>query len=276
MKTPESATGIDGLFSAVENNEIPLPAMPDLAMKIQKILKDINVSNQQVSTAVSTDPVLASQIIKAANSALYLGKPKVDTLMEAIARIGFRMVGNIVTTFSMNKISNATHPIVKKHIAAFWKHSREVAAISYVLARNHKHLNQDQAMLAGLVHDIGTLPLCLYAEKTVRNLDDSLLDALLVKYRAKVGGRLLKDWQFPPELVEVVLAHEDLQRDTEDSLASYADIVTVANLLNPSSVKTTDWDNIAAVKRLYFTKDTCQSFFEIFENQLRTANEFFK
>ena len=276
MNNTEDSPILKKLLTAIDNNEIPLPAMPDLAIKIQKMLNDINVSIQQISTTVSTDPVLASQIIKAANSALYIGKPKVETVSAAVSRIGYQMLRNIIITFTMNKISSSTHPVIKKQITEFWEHSREVAAISYVLARNLKHLNQEQAMMAGLVHDIGTLPLCLYAEKMVDVLDEAILSSLLTKFKAIIGNKLLLDWKFPSEIIEVTLAHENLQRDTGASQASYADIVTVANLLNPATTKATDWDNITAVKRINFTKETCYSFFEIFDNQLRSAHEMFK
>jgi HD-like signal output (HDOD) protein len=77
-----------------------------------------------------------------------------------------------------------------------------------VLAKNLKHLNPDQAMLAGLVHDIGTLLLCLSAEKNVSQLDDETLNILLRRYRAKVGEKLLVKWEFPEELTKVVVDHE--------------------------------------------------------------------
>ena len=275
MNAPEVSPVLEKLFAAIENNEIALPAMPDLAIKIQGMLDDINVSTQHIVAAVSTDPVLASQIIKIANSALYAGKPKVENLMAAISRIGYKMLRNIIVTFTMNKISSSTHPVVKKHISEFWIHSRDVAAISYVIAKSQKHLNQEQAMMAGLIHDIGTLPLCLYAEKMVSNLDESVLNSLSKKFRATIGNKLLTDWEFPSELTEVILAHENLQGDSGSSFSSYADIVTVANMLNPSTTKIINWDDIPAVKKLYFSKETCQSFFEIFSEELRTAREMF-
>ncbi len=276
MKTPEVSPVLEKLYAAIDNNEIPLPAMPDLAIKIQDMLKDINISNQKIAQTVATDPVLVSQVMKAANSALYFGKPKVETVIAAVSRIGFQMLRNIVIAFTMNKISNSTHPLVKKHIAEFWEHSREVAAISYVLTTNEKHLNQDQAMMAGLVHDIGTLPLCLYAEKMVPQLDESILGALAMQFKASVGDKLLQDWQFPSEIIDVVLGHENLQRDTGSGVANYTDIVTLANILDPATAKTTDWDSIVALKRLHFSKETCQEFFAIFDNQLRAAREMLK
>ena len=130
-------------------------------------------------------------------------------------------------------------------------------------------------MMAGLIHDIGTLPLCLYAEKMVSNLDEFILDSISRKFRGTIGNKLLLDWRFPSELTEVILAHENLQRDSGSPLASYADIVTVANMLNPSTTKIINWDEIAAVKRLYLSKEACRTFYETFASELRSAREMF-
>jgi len=268
-----SDSNLDKLFSAIENDEMTLPAMPELAIKIQRMLDDFNVSAMQIVTAVSSDPVLAAQIIKSANSAIYSGKPKVDKVMPAVSRIGYKSLRNIVITVTMNKLSVANHPVTKRYIADFWAHSREVAAISYVLAKNLKHLNPDQAMLAGLVHDIGTLPLCLFAEKNINDLDEETLNSLARRFRAKVGERLLVKWEFPEELTKVIVAHEDLQRDSGELLASYSDVVTVANMLNPSTVNLIDWYKITAVRKLWLDKETLQTFFERFNSELKAARE---
>jgi len=268
-----STSHLDKLFSAIENDEMTLPAMPDLAIKIQRMLDDFNVTAMQIVTTVSSDPVLAAQIIKSANSAIYSGKPKVDKLMPAVSRIGYKSLRNIVITVTMNKLSAANHPVTKRYIADFWIHSREVAAISYVLAKNLKHLNPDQAMLAGLVHDIGTLPLCLFAEKNISDLNEETLDTLSRRCRAKVGEKLLVKWEFPEELTKIIVAHEDLQYDSGESLATYTDVVTIANMLNPSTVKLIDWYKITAVRKLWLDKETLQTFFERFNSELTAARE---
>lgn len=237
------------------------------------MLDDINVSANQIVSAVASDPVIAAQLIKTANSAAYSDKPKVVSVMAAVSRLGFKLLRNLVLAITMTKLSNTNHPVVKKYLAEFWEHSREVAAISYVLAKNQRHLNPDQAMLAGLVHDIGTLPLCFHAEKIISDLNDATLDPLVRKFRAQIGEKLLHAWEFPAELIEVIVAHEDLFRKTDSSSASYADVVTVANMLNRVSANMIDWDNIAAVKRLWFSPETCRTFFDLFDKELRAARE---
>lgn len=273
MNQTQAVSVIDRINLAIENNELVLPTMPDSAIKIQRMLDDINVSANQIVLAVASDPVIAAQIIKTANSAAYSDKPKVVSVMAAVSRLGFKLLRNLVLTITMTRLSNTNHPAIKKHLAEFWEHSREVAAISYVLAKTQNHLNPDQSMLAGLVHDIGTLPLCLHAEKMISDLDDATLGSLVLKFRATIGEKLLHAWEFPPELIEVIIAHEDLFRETGSSRASYADIVTVANMLNRVTAKMVNWDNIAAVKRLWFSPETCRTFFDIFDKELRAARE---
>ncbi len=268
-----SSTKLDKLFSAIEKDEIDLPAMPELALKLQRMLDDFNVSAMQIVTTVSSDPVLVAQIIKSANSALYSGKPKVDKVMPAVSRIGYKSLRNLIITVTMNKLAVANHPVTIKFIADFWIHSREVAAISYVLAKHHKHLNPDHAMLGGLVHDIGDLPLCLFAEKNIPELNETALTSLTRRFGATIGEKLLVKWEFPEELTKAVVAHEDLRHDSGELLPTYTDVITVANMLNPSTVKLIDWYKITAVKKLWLDKETLQTFFEKFNSELKVARE---
>lgn len=266
-------SNIDQLFLAIENNELVLPTLPDIAIKIQELLDDMNASAQQIVDAVSGDPVIVAQLIKTANSAAYADKPKVDNARAAISRLGYKSLRNLVLSITLSRLSNAEHPVIRKQLTGLWEHSREVATFSYVLAKNQKHLNPDQAMLAGLIHDIGTLPICLYAEKLSHNPGSEELESLVRKFRAPIGEKLLHAWGFPEELIEAVSGHENLQRETADQKASYTDIVTIANLLNRQTSKITAWDNVAALQRLYLSPVVCQDFTERFADEVRTTYE---
>lgn len=264
---------VDQLLLTLENNQLVLPTLPDIAIKIQQMIDDINVSANQIVSVISGDPMIAAQLIKTANSAIYADKPKVDNVRTAISRLGYKSLRNLVLNITMTRLSKADHPVIKKQLADFWEHSREVATFCYVLAKNLKHLNPDQAMLAGLIHDIGTLPLCLHAEKSVPDLDSETLGMIIRKFRAQIGEKLLRAWNFPPELLEVIAGHDDLQRETDSPLASYTDIVTVANLLNRATSKVTAWENVTALKRLCLCPEVCQTFHERFADEIRISHE---
>ena len=273
MKKTSSCPIADQLSLAIERNDLVLPAMPAWAAKVQRMLDDINISAGQIVTAVSGDPAFVAQLIKTANSALYAGKPKVNNINAAVTRLGYKMLRNLIISISMARLSIIGKPALKKYLTEFWDHSREVAATSYILTKSQKHLNPDQAMLAGLIHDIGRLPLLLHIESKNLPIDDAAMDTIIRKCSALVGERLLQIWEFPSELVEIPKAHEDIYRETASRIASYADIVTVANMLTRATAKVVDWDKIAAVKRMGLASDLYREFFERFDKDLAAARE---
>lgn len=261
------------LINAISNDELVLPTLPDVAIKIQQMMDDMDVPASSIVTLVSGDPVIAAQLIKTANSAAHAEKSKVDSVAAAITRLGYRALRNLVMNITMTRLAKAEQPEIKKVLANFWEHSREVAAISHMLAKNHRHLNADQAMLAGLVHDIGTLPLCIFVDKMRSNFDGNLLDELILQFRGHIGEKLLSNWHFPEEIIEVIPEHENLQRDPESPLASYADIVTVANLLNRLNEKIVPWESITALQRLHISPEVCRDFHERFADEIRSTHE---
>lgn len=271
MKKNSACPVADELSLAIERNELVLPTMPAWAAKVQRMLDDINVSAGQIVSAVSSDPAFVAQLIKTANSAAYTGKPKVDNVNAAVTRLGYKMLRNLIVAVSMAKLAIVEKPALKKHLNEFWDHSREVAATSYVLAKSQKHLNPDQAMLAGLVHDIGRLPLFLHIDHKNLNVDGPAMDIIIRRCSAMVGEQLLEIWEFPDELVEIPMAHEDIHRETGSSRASYADVVTIANMLTRATAKVVDWDKVTAVKRSGLASNLYREFFDRFDKDLTNA-----
>jgi HD-like signal output (HDOD) protein len=263
----------DELSLAIERNELVLPAMPSWALKVQRMLDDFNVSAGQIVTAVSADPAFAAQLIKTANSAAYSSKPKVNTVAAAVTRLGYKMLRNLIISITMNRLSNFEKPFLKKHLTAYWEHSRDIAATCYVLAKSQKHLNPDQAMLAGLIQGIGRLPLFMHIENRDLKVDDAMLDMIIRKCSALLGEMLLQIWDVPEEMVEIPLAHEDIYRETESPRSGYADIVTVANMLTRATAKVINRDSITAVKRMGLASDLYRESFDRFDKDLSAARE---
>ena len=255
----------------VEYGTLKIPPMPDWATKVQRMLDDMNVSTDQIVSAVSKDPTFVAKLFKTANSAVYADKPRVENIKSAISRVGFKTLRNIVIELSMNSLSKTNNPIVRKSIVNFWTHSKNVAAISYLLAKTQKHLDQDQAMLAGLVHEIGTLLLCVSVGQKLPNIDETELTTIVRRCSAQVSEIMLYEWGFPPEITEVPTDHENFQIKRESNLANYADVVTVANLLNRATAKSIKWEQITAVQRLGLGVQVYQEFFEQYENDLNNT-----
>jgi HD-like signal output (HDOD) protein len=85
-------------------------------------------------------------------------------------------------------------------------------------------------MLAGLIHEIGVLPILLKAENRPELLQDTaLLDSVIHDLSTRIGVAILEKWSFPQSLIAVVAKHENYQRDSIDG-PDLVDVVQVANL----------------------------------------------
>ncbi len=268
------ATSFDQLLLDIEGQELVLPTLPHVAREIQHMLDDINFSADQIVGAISGDPAIAAQVVKTANGALFAGKPRVDSIRAAVSRLGYRQLRDLLTSIiAATGPARTSHPVITKHLTDFWEHSREVATYSYMLAKNLKILSPDKAMLAGLVHDIGTLLLCLHAESAIPHVDHETLQKFVWSFRSMIGGRLLNAWNFPKEIIDAVTGHEKLHHPGAEPRGSYTDVITVANLLNRASAKSVVWENIAAVEKLRLSPAVCRFFHEQFHDDIRATRE---
>ncbi len=272
MTPAEQQTFLEELLTCLLTKEITLPTLPDTALKLRQMLEDPNVSASQIVLVISSDPAISAQVVKAANSAVFSGKPPVATVKDAIPRLGYRLLHNIVLTITVDKMFHSGNPVINKCLKAVWEHSREIASISYVVAQQQKYLQPDHAMMAGLIHDIGAIPVCLFAEHKDMKPDSETMDSLIQNCHEQAGAQLLKTWNFPQDMIDVVSEHEDFHRNEGSATpADYTDVVAFANLQDKVSVKMTAWNNIAAVKRLGLTPDDCRNFLERFAEQISVA-----
>lgn len=218
------------LIDAITNDRLVLPTLPEVALKIRDAVNDPEVTSATLAEVIGQDAALAARIIKVANSPLMRGSVVVDNLQLAITRMGIAFVRNLATGLAMEQMFQATHDAVDKRLRASWEHSIEVASISHVLASNFTKLKPDQATLAGLVHEIGILPILTLAEDNPQILEhEKVLDKIITRLQGKVGRAILKAWDFPEELRVVPVGCNDFTRDIGET-ADYADVVTVAKL----------------------------------------------
>ena len=218
------------LIDAISNDRLTLPTLPEVALKIRDAVNDPDVTSGGLAGVIGQDAALAARIIKVANSPLMRGAVSVDNLQLAITRMGIAFVRNLATGLAMEQMFQATHDAVDKRLRASWEHSVEVASISHVLASNFTKLKPDQATLAGLVHEIGILPILTLAEENPQILEhEKVLDKIISRLQGKVGRAILKAWDFPDEIKGVSVGCTDFTRD-EGPAADYIDVVTVAKL----------------------------------------------
>ncbi len=253
----------DQILHAIEHDDLVFPTLPDVAIKLQRLIDDPNVSADQVVLIISRDPSICAQMIKSANSALFAGKPQVNDVRAAVARLGYRQLRNLVITVAMTKMASSRNPVINRRMELFWEHSRQVAAICRIVSIRLPHLSADQATLAGLMHDIGVLPLCLHIEANHVPIAADVLDEMILKCSGLISRRLLDKWNFPREIIDAVSDYPDIHRQSRlGSMADYADVITFATLQDGGRAKVVAWDNVAAAKRMGLGEEECRRFLD--------------
>jgi len=238
----------------INHNRLSLPTLPEVAMKVREMIQAPNTSAAQIAVVVGSDPALSTKLLQASNSALYRSSRQIDNIQNAITRLGSNVVRNIVTSIVMEQLYQPpSNTYINARLKVLWLHSTKVAAISHVMARQHTKLKPDQAMLGGLIHDIGAIPIFAEAANMPELLkDETLLNRIVHKLHNLVGTSILDEWNFPQELIEIVSEHEDLERDSGPAI-DYVDVVSVANILShigtSHRLAKMEWQKIPAFKK---------------------------
>lgn len=246
------------LLSALENDQLVLPTLPEVALQVREAAADPNVDVHKLTRVIQSDTALTARLIKVANSPLLRASRPIEDLKMAVGRLGINYTSNLATSLAMQQMFQATSDIIDQRMRATWSRSTEVAGIAHVLARHYTRLKPDQATLAGIVHRIGVLPILTYAEHNRRLLRDiEALDELIDDLHPTMGKRILQMWDFPADLQLIPEEHLNFQR--APATVDYADVVMVANLQSllgtEHPLTRTDWTSISAFERLGLSPD---------------------
>lgn len=243
----------DELIQAIERDQLVLPTLPEVALRIREAAENPDVSLAELVRQISTDTALSARLIKVVNSPLLRSRQTITDLTMAVNRLGVVYTANLATGLAMAQLFQATTDIIDRKMREVWARSTEVAGISHVLCQHYTRLKPDQATLAGLVHQIGVLPILSYAEEHSELLDDSAsLDLVIERIHPVLGDRILAAWDFPQPLRHVPSQHLDFQRAPAE--VDYADIVQVALLQSLAGSDhphaQMDWSDISSFARL--------------------------
>jgi HD-like signal output (HDOD) protein len=207
-----------------------LPSLPEVARRVRQLIDEEDANLEAVAGVVTKDPALAAKLLKAANSALFRHHAPAQTCSQAIARLGTRTTRQLVLAFSIRNLFATDSPVLKQRMRAVWEHSNEVAAISTVLARQLSHFDPEEAMLAGLLHDIGMLPILSYAARHMALPQEPVVfEQFINAMRVRAGVTVLQEWRFTEDLINVVREAENWWRDPSP-MPDLADVVVVAQI----------------------------------------------
>lgn len=209
------------ILEAIESNQLPIPSQPTVVSQLQEVVNDPDVTVTDLCDVIKQDPGLTARILRLANSPMIRGKFPIQGLENAVSRMGVAFVGNLAIGLALEQIFKTKNKAIAHQMNDAWEHSTMVACLCGAIGSKYAGIPMDQAMLAGLLHQIGILPILSFAEKHPEVMDDKeFFENLIEKYAYKLSHEILTAWQFSPELRSIPCKlHEYYEEKAKPDLA---------------------------------------------------------
>ncbi len=223
---------VSELAADLSSGRVVFPTAFETTYRLRELMRSSTAGADEIARAVSADPLLSARLVQVANSAaLAPGGRTVNTVRAAVVRLGLEQVRNLSVALAMAQLVTYRHMVPYRLLCQqMLAHSRWVAAISVVLAREHSTTDAGVAFFAGLVHDIGVFYL-LYrlAERRDLYATEAELLALLHDWHGQIGHAVLGALDVPEDILQAVADHDEPRHVV--SLTQLADLLFVANAL---------------------------------------------
>jgi HD-like signal output (HDOD) protein len=236
-----------------QNGELITPTIPDVALKIRKAIEqDCEVSD--LVKIINMDPVISGKLIQVVNSPFYMLSNPISNCLNAINHLGRKTTRDMVIAFSMKNLIKSDRPNIRQLIQQCWMQSVKVSSLSYTLCKLVSKADPNEALLAGLLHNVGVLPILSFANNLPENSYQAVdIEHCMNEFQGQIGSIILDEWDFPAALRTVPLESSDWYANTADKI-DLTDIVILAKyhyFLNAPSLNTLPFiDSLPAYQKL--------------------------
>ena len=216
-----------------------LPTLSTVAMKLSRLLMDINMSAKDVAEVIQYDQAIVTKMLKMVNSAFFGFSNKVSSVQHALMLLGFNTVRNAIVAIDVIKVLNTGKNIKGFDISQFWYHAIGVAVISRHLDEQTGSHYREDVFTAGIIHDIGKIVMAHYfgdrfqaVLQTMNREQVNFWDAEQKHFpmnHAEVGLQLAKRWHLPETMYAVIGRHHTGSKDS--AVGGLVNIVHAADAL---------------------------------------------
>ena len=192
------------------------PRLPAVAMELMSLARNPDVEFDAIERLLEQDAMLTGEILAIARSSAYAGRGEVAGIRQALVRLGLKKLSEVVMAAAMN-MRVFRSKAYQDWMERLRKHSLSTAHICRFVSR-YTALDEEQAFLCGLLHDVGIagIFLVLGDTKGKNELDLNVLWPAIHAAHTQAGAEMVKRWKLPPEMAMVVGAHHHVLIDGHD------------------------------------------------------------
>ena len=206
-------------LTILDNYIKQLPPFPATVNKVMEICRDVNTSPTDLTKVISLDPVLTGKVMQLVNSAYFGLSREIISLVRAVVMLGMNTVKNLVLGATVMSALGTRKNFRALNMDMFWKHSLGVGVIAKLIAkkRNIDKKLQEGYFIAGLLHDIGKIPLnsTFYNEYlNIIGIQEKELKPLFVSEKqllgldhTYVGNLIAEKWKLGEEISDTITYH---------------------------------------------------------------------
>jgi HD-like signal output (HDOD) protein len=197
---------------------------------VQQVVSDESVTSERIARVISADAGLAARVLTMANSTLlHRGGAPVTDLKTAITRIGYDHIRIAALTYANAQLRHADELApIRAELESCWQEGIRVAALAYAMAKESRRVRTDEAMLAGLLHNIGKVYIIARSpQASGGGAGEGLDQAMLQQWHPSIGQALIENWKLPEEIALAVAGQLELER-RHDGPPDLQDLLIVA------------------------------------------------
>ncbi len=207
------------ILDHVRGNKLGPSSAPSLSLRILNMVASPGVEIAELSRLISADPALSAGVLNVANSAFFRGLSEIETVRDAVARLGLEEVGRVAGALSARSLFN---PRLRQEQQAFgprfdrlYRRAIVVATGAASLALRRPGGRSDRAYLGGMLHDVGrTVALRAVAALAVDGAlgfepADPRVEGAIDRVHLEIGGELHQAWALPQYLTVLAVRHHD-------------------------------------------------------------------
>jgi HD-like signal output (HDOD) protein len=198
----------------VADGAIKVPPYPVVALQVEKAVRGGDFGLDQLAKLISSDQVLAAEVLRVSNSAAYARGTPVNSVTAAVGVIGAKEVARLALAIGLGGHANAPGRLASLRRKT-WRDALAGAALCQLLAPG-RGLAPDEAFSAGLLHDFGKV-LCIAAiEQLLERIEveprtEEAWAETVDRYHVELGVLMAARWALPPVVSDVIALHHSDQ-----------------------------------------------------------------
>ncbi len=221
------------LSQRIDKGSYSLPTIPEASLRLMNLLSDSDSNLEELEKTVAMDPILASQILKIANSCISGAIVEVTSLKNALMRLGRKHVRSLVMMLSI-KSSLIQGKSFLGPMKKIWAYSITCAFLGKYLAKKIK-ADPEEFFVIGLLHATGKLILLSLLHEMLQlsrqEVSEEFLEKIYSSHDLQITQKLLTSWKISPKITQIITLQSKQIADIEKTNLSQGEQKCVVSLI---------------------------------------------